>query len=201
MILGNSISCNLDEGMNRRNRVDALMVIQIGELHEEEELFDFDLVFFAVEGYDLFVQGVGDADGGAACCQDVIEESEIERVAFGFARGNIAKAIEDMVCPIFLHDFHIVEVAFLEWQLAFLTNGYKVLDQLRLIEQRRSKKETTSLDRDDVRAMGMCVNIGDKLLIDILILQQGQNIDKVDTRLGEVWIMVDIINVVHILCY
>lgn len=169
--------------MNWGNGIDTFMVIQVGELDEEKELFNFDLIVLAVEVDDLFVEGFGNANSGAACGEDVVEECQIEGVPFGLASSNVTKTIEDMVGAIFFLNGHVMEVAFTEGQLAFLADRDDVLHQLGLGQQRRSKQETTGFYRDDIGAMGMSVNVGYKLSICFLVGEKRDNVDKIDARL------------------
>ena len=188
---------DLDEGLDGGDGVDAGVVVEVGELDEEDELLDFDFVFLAVDGNALAVEVFGDAAGGAAGGEDVVEEGEVEGVTLGDAGGDVAEAVIDMVGAVFLHDLHVVKVALGEGQLAFLADGDDVAHQLGLRQQRGGEEESARLDGGDVGAMGGSVDVGNELIEGLLVLEEGDDVDKVDARLGEVGVMVDDVVVIH----
>ena len=155
---------DLEEGVDGGDGVDALVVVEVGELDEEDKFLDADLVLLAVDDDHLTVKGFGDATGGAAGGEDVVEEGEVDGVAFGLAGGNVGKAVVDMVGTVFLHYRHVVKVALGVGELAFLADGDDVMHVLGDTEQRCGKKEAASLDGDDVGAVGVRVDIGNQLV-------------------------------------
>ena len=183
--------------MDGRDGVDALMVVEVGEFDDEEELFDFDLILFAVEAYDLVVEGIGDAAGGAAGGEDVVEEGEVEGVAFGLTGSDVGEAVKDVVGAIFFFDGHAVEVALAIWELAFLADGDYVLHELRLGEEGCGEDEATSLDGDYIGAVDVRVDIGNQLVEGLFVGEEGEDVDEVDAGLGKVGIMIDDVLVIH----
>ena len=146
--------------MHRRNGVDAVVVVEVGEFDKEEKFLDLDLISFAIQVYHLAVEGFGNATSGAAGSEDVVEKGEIESVAFGNTGGDIAETVEYVVAAIFLHDFDIVEVAFVVRQFSFFTDRDNRLDFSLLCEKRRSKEESTRFDGSHIGAMGVGVDVG-----------------------------------------
>ena len=100
--------------------VDAVVVVEVGELDEEEEFLHLDFVLMAIEGDGLAVEGFGYAYGGAARGENIVEEGDIEGVAFGNTGGDVAEALVDVVAAVLFLDGNIVEVAFVVGELAFL---------------------------------------------------------------------------------
>ena len=80
----------MDEGLDGGDGVDAGVVVEVGELDEEDEFLDLDFVLLAVDGDALAVEVFGDAAGGAASGEDVVEEGEVEGVALGDAGGDVS---------------------------------------------------------------------------------------------------------------
>ena len=183
--------------MDGRDGVDALMVVEVGEFDDEEELFDFDLILFAVETDDLVVEGIGDAAGGAAGGENVVEEGEVEGVAFGLTGGDVGEAVEDVVGAIFFFDGHAVEVALAIGELAFLADGDYVLHELRLGEEGCGEDEASGFDGDDIWAVDVRVDVGNQLVEGLFVGEEGEDVDKVDAGLGKVGIMVDDVLVIH----
>ena len=121
---------DFDERMDGRNGVDALVVVEVGELDEEDEFLDFDLIFLAFDEDPLFVERFGDAAGGASGGEDVVEEGEVEGVAFGLSGGDVGEAVEDVVGAVFFLNRHTVEVAFAKGELALLADRHHILHEL-----------------------------------------------------------------------
>ena len=188
---------DFEEGVDGCDGVDALVVVEVGELDEEDKFLDLDLIFLAIDDDHLAVEGFGDAAGGAASGEDVVEESEIDSVALGLAGGNVGEAVVDMVGTVFLHYLHIVQVAFGVGELAFLADGDDVLEGLGDSEQRSGKEEAACLDGDDIGAVGVCIDVDNQLVESLLVGKEGEYVDKVDARLGEVGIVVDDVGVIN----
>ena len=192
-----SLAFDFDEGVDGGDGVDALVVVEVGKLDEEDEFLDLDLILLAVDDDHLAVEGFGDAAGGAAGGEDIVEEGQIDGVTFGLAGCKVGEAVIDMVGSVFLHYRHVVQVALGVGELALLADGDNVLHGLRDVEQRRGKEEATSFDSDDVGAMGVRVDVGNQVIECLFIGKERQYVDKVDAGLGKVGVMVDDVGVIH----
>ena len=173
------------------------MVIEVGELDEEEEFLHLDFVLTAVEGDGLAVEGFGYANGGAARSENIVEEGDIEGVAFGNTGGDVAETVVDVVAAVLFLDGNIVEVAFVVGELAFLAYGDDRLHQFGLGEQRCRKEESAGFDGGHIGVMSMCVDVGNELVESLFVLKKGQYINKIYPLLGEVGIVVDNVEIVH----
>lgn len=117
------VAVDLNKGVDGRDGVEDIVVVEVGKLDKEKELFDLDFVVLAIHVYHLAVQCLGNADGGAASGQHIVKEGDVEGVALGNTGSNVAEAVENMVAAIFLLDLDIVQVAFAVGQLPFLRIG------------------------------------------------------------------------------
>lgn len=173
------------------------MVVEAGKLDDVDELANLDLVFFAILVDNLAVEGFGDAYGGAASGENIVEESEVECVALGDTGGDVGKTVVDMVGTIFLHYLYVAEVTLGVGKLAFLTDWDNVPDELRLREQGGGEKEAPCLDCHYVGAVDGVVDVGDELLEGFLVRKERDDVYEVNARFGKVGIMVNNVNVVH----
>lgn len=173
------------------------MVVEVGELDEEDELGDFDAVGGAVDGDGFAVEGFGDGDGGAAGGEDVVEKGEMDGVALGLGGCDVGEAVEDLVCAVLFDDVDLAEVAGGERQLAFFADGDDVLNEGGVCEQWRGEKETTCFDGDDVGVKDVFVDVADDLVEGFLVGEERKDVDEIDTGFREIGIMVDDVDIVH----
>ena len=145
------------------------MVVEVGELDEEDELPDFHLVFFTISMNNLAVQRLGNARRRAAGGQDVVEEGEIESVTFRNPRRDVAQPVVNLVVAVFLLYFNLSEVPLRKGQLASLADGDQILDKGRLRQQRSCKEESPRLDGDDIGTVDTLVYVGDEVVESLLV--------------------------------
>ena len=114
--------------MDRSDGVDAVVVVKIRKFDEKQKLLDFHFILFAVEMDDLTVESLGNAASGATSGENIVEESDIERIAFGNACRDITEAVVYMVTSVLLFDLHIVKIALAEGRIGitFRTNSVLV---------------------------------------------------------------------------
>ena len=192
-----SLAFYFEEGVDGGDGVELLVVVEVGKFYDEEELFDADLVLFAVDDDHFAIEGIGDADSCAASGEDVVEEGEVDSVALGLAGGDVGEAVVDVVGTVFLHNSHIVQVALGIGELALLADGDNILDGLRYGEKWCGEDESTCLDGDDVGAMGVRIDVGNQLVECLFVGEKREDVDKVDAGLGKVGVMVDDIGVIN----
>ena len=97
-----SVALYLDKRFDWRYGFQPCVVVEVGELDDEDELTHLDFVLLAVEHNTLAVERLGNACRGASRSQYIVEERQVERIALRLAGRNVRQTVEYVVGAIFL---------------------------------------------------------------------------------------------------
>ena len=102
-----------------------------------------------------------------------------------------------MVRTVFFHDFHLHQVAFQERQFAFLAQRNQVLDGVLPVEHAGAEEETARFRGGDVGSVAHGGEVVTQVLEEFLVLDEGDDVYKVDSLDGKVRIELDVLAVIH----
>ena len=104
-----------------------------------------------------------------------------------------------MVRTVFLHDFHLHQVAFGEGQFAFFTQRNQVCDGVLPVEHAGAEQETARLRCGNVGGQAQGGEVIAEAAEELLVLDERDDVHKVDSLDGEVRIEFDVLAVIHII--
>ena len=167
----------------------ACCATKILYLNDKDKLTHLDTILLAIEHNYRVLQRLSKTLGSTTCGQYIVQDCNLKLVARESASSDIAEAVVELIKAILLLDEHLVQVALGKWELAALANRDNILHMVALREKRGCKQETTSLGSNDIGCRTCLANTSYELLIDSLILQKWDNIDKHDTLFREIFVV------------
>ena len=116
--------------MYRSELFEASLAAELFEVNQEDELFNLHTVLLAIYDNAHRLHRVCNTLGCSARSENVVEESNLEYVAFGFAGSDVAQSIEECVESVLLLDAYLDKVALVEGEFAALADRNDILHLL-----------------------------------------------------------------------